>query len=267
MRRLPEIIDQVSGYHPNADLDLIERAYVFSAKVHQGQVRLSGEPYLSHPLEVAGLLADMRLDVPSIVAGILHDTIEDTVATKEGLEKMFGSEIVTIVEGVTKISQISFSSRAERQAENMRKMILAMATDIRVLVVKLADRLHNMRTLGFLPDRKQRGIARETLEIYAPLASRLGIQTIKSELEDLAFYYLEPKIYDEILSDSKLTRGLMRNDPRALAEWSRKMSRAADEDITPETTEIMDRLDAGEDVSSFIEEIKPPELRGDVEEE
>ncbi|MBW2091481.1 MAG: bifunctional (p)ppGpp synthetase/guanosine-3',5'-bis(diphosphate) 3'-pyrophosphohydrolase, partial [Deltaproteobacteria bacterium] len=207
MRRLSEILDEVAEYHPNADLALIEKAYVFTAKVHQGQVRLSGEPYLSHPLEVAGILADMRLDVASIVAGFLHDTIEDTEATLADIKKMFGPEVANIVDGETAISRINFSSRAEHQAENMRKMILAMATDIRVLLVKLADRLHNMRTLGYLPHQRQIAIAQETLEIYAPLASRLGIHKIQSELEDLSLFYLEPQIYEDVLSGITRQRG------------------------------------------------------------
>lgn len=207
MRRLEDILDQVGEYHPGADLSLIEKAYIFSAKVHQGQVRQSGEPYLSHPLEVAGILADMKLDVASITAGLFHDTIEDTIATLDDLTSMFGSEVANIVDGVTKISKIDFGTRAEQQAENMRKMILAMATDIRVILVKLADRLHNMRTLGYLSEDKQHKIAQETLEIYAPLASRLGIYSIKSELEDLSFYYLEPEAYEDVLSGIMRQRG------------------------------------------------------------
>lgn len=180
---------------------------MYSAKVHQGQVRQSGEPYLSHPLEVAGLLADMKLDVATVTAGFLHDTIEDTTATLEDIENMFGGEVAAIVDGVSKISQITFSTHAERQAENMRKMILAMATDIRVILVKLADRIHNMRTLGFMPLSKQANIAQETLDIYAPLASRLGIHKIQSELEDLALFYLEPEIYETVRSGIARQRG------------------------------------------------------------
>ena len=187
---------------------MVEKAYVYSAKVHQGQVRLSGEPYLSHPLEVAGLLADMKLDVATVTAGFLHDTIEDTTATLEDIENMFGREVAGIVDGVSKISQITFSTHAERQAENMRKMILAMATDIRVILVKLADRIHNMRTLGFLPLSKQANIAQETLDIYAPLASRLGIHKIQSELEDLALFYLEPETYETVRSGIARQRGV-----------------------------------------------------------
>lgn len=207
MRRIENILDQIAMYHSGADLGVVQRAYVFSAQAHQGQVRLSGEPYLTHPLEVAGILADMKLDVPSVTSGLLHDTVEDTVATVEGLDELFGQEVANIVDGVTKISQINFSTHAERQAENMRKMILAMATDIRVLLVKLADRLHNMRTLGFLPSAKQRLIAQETIDIYAPLAGRLGIHKIKSELQDLCLYYLESDAYQEILAGLTSRRG------------------------------------------------------------
>ena len=185
MIRLNDITTQVLSYHPKADLNIVEKAYVYSAKVHQGQVRLSGEPYLSHPLEVAFTLARMKMDVISVVAGLLHDTLEDTDAELPDIERLFGQETANIVNGVTKISKIQFANHEERQAENIRKMILAMATDIRVIMVKLADRLHNMQTLGFQPSEKQETIARETLEIYAPLAGRLGIFWVKFILEDL----------------------------------------------------------------------------------
>jgi GTP pyrophosphokinase len=198
MIRLDDIIDRVLSYHPNADVSVIQKAYVFSAKVHEGQTRLSGEPYLSHPLEVAGILANMRLDVWSIASGLLHDTVEDTLATPEEIRSLFGEEIATIVGGVTKISQMTFATTEERQAENIRKMILAMSEDIRVILVKLADRVHNMRTLGYLKLPKQQAIGRETLDIYAPLAARLGIHWMKAELEDLGLYYLEPDVYNDI---------------------------------------------------------------------
>ena len=207
MRRLSDIVDQVSEYHPAADMALIEQAYVFSAKAHQGQVRLSGEPYLSHPLEVAGILAEQKLDVASITAGLLHDTLEDTIASPDSLTQIFGPEIATIVDGVTKLSQINFATHAEHQAENMRKMILAMATDIRVLLVKLADRLHNMRTLGFQTPDKQLAIAQETLDLYAPLSSRLGMHKVQSELEDLSLFYLDHETYQEIQSSIMRQRG------------------------------------------------------------
>jgi GTP diphosphokinase / guanosine-3',5'-bis(diphosphate) 3'-diphosphatase len=197
--RLNDILDRVHGYYPDADLDLIKKAYVYSAKVHQGQIRKSGEPYLVHPLEVSGLLAEMRLDEASIVTGLLHDTIEDTLATKEEIAELFGSDIADLVDGVTKLSQFSpGNTREEKQAENFRKMVVAMAKDIRVLLVKLADRTHNMRTLEHMNPDKQERIARETLDIYAPLANRLGIQWVKSELEDLSFKYLNPGVYKDL---------------------------------------------------------------------
>ena len=201
MIRLNDITSQVLTYHPKADISLIERAYVYSAKVHQGQVRLSGEPYLTHPLEVAYFLTQMKMDVVSVAAGLLHDTIEDTGVEPSEIERLFGKETANIVDGVTKISKMQFSSTEEQKAENMRKMILAMSNDIRVIIVKLGDRLHNMRTLGFQPVNKQEIIARETLDIYAPLAGRMGIYWLKSELEDLCLYYLEPEIYERIKSE------------------------------------------------------------------
>ncbi|CAH2031314.1 RelA/SpoT family protein [Trichlorobacter ammonificans] len=200
MIRLNDILDMVASYNPSADLNLIRKAYVYCAKVHQGQTRLSGEPYIIHPLEVAGLLAGMRLDVPSIVTGFLHDTIEDTLTTSQELAEMFGQEVADLVDGVTKISKIHFKTKEENQAENFRKMLLAMANDIRVILVKLADRLHNMRTMQFQPDTKQRSISRETMDIYAPIAHRLGISWIKTELEDLSFRYLHPEIYDDLIT-------------------------------------------------------------------
>ncbi|MBU2551790.1 MAG: bifunctional (p)ppGpp synthetase/guanosine-3',5'-bis(diphosphate) 3'-pyrophosphohydrolase, partial [Proteobacteria bacterium] len=207
MRRIENILDQIASYHPMADLGMVQRAYIFSAQAHKGQTRLSGEPYLSHPLEVAGMLADIKLDVPSVTSGLLHDTVEDTRATIEELSERFGPEVAGIVDGVTKISQMKFATHTERQAENMRKMIVAMATDIRVLLVKLTDRMHNMRTLGFLAPEKQAVISQETLDIYAPLAGRLGMQKIKSELEDHCLYFLEPETYQEILTNVASRRG------------------------------------------------------------
>jgi len=198
MLRFNEIAEQVESYNSSADLGLLEKAYVFSAKVHQGQVRRSGEPYLIHPLEVAGILTKMKLDVATVATGLLHDTIEDTLTTLEEVKEHFGDEIAHLVDGVTKISQISFQTREEQQAENFRKMILAMVKDIKVILIKLADRLHNMRTLHFLDPQKQQEIAQETLEIYAPIANRLGIDWIKTELEELAFRYLEPQAYKEL---------------------------------------------------------------------
>lgn len=200
MIRLNDILEKVSSYNPTADLDLIRKAYVFCAKVHQGQTRLSGEPYLIHPMEVAGILADLRLDVPTVVTGLLHDTVEDTLATHQELEKIFGTEVANLVDGVTKIGKIHFKTREESQAENFRKMLLAMSNDIRVILVKLADRLHNMRTLQYQPEPKQRSIAKETLDIYAPIANRLGISWVKGELEDLSFRYLDQQVYYDLAS-------------------------------------------------------------------
>lgn len=198
MLRFNDILERLTSYNPHADTDLLRKAYVFSAKVHLGQVRLSGEPYLNHPLEVAGILTQLKLDVASLATGLLHDTVEDTLTTLEEIRKNFGEEIAQLVGGLTKISQIPVRSFEEGQAENFRKMILAMVKDIRVILVKLADRLHNMRTLKYHSAEKRVEIAQETLDIYAPLAHRLGIDWIKSELEDLAFQYLYPDIYEEI---------------------------------------------------------------------
>lgn len=206
MIRLNDILDKVTAYNPTADLNLIRKAYVYCAKVHQGQTRLSGEPYIIHPMEVAGLLADLRLDVPTIITGFLHDTIEDTLATYEELAGMFGEEVATLVDGVTKISKIHFKTKEESQAENFRKMLLAMANDIRVILVKLADRLHNMRTLEFQSEPKQRSIARETMDIYAPIANRLGISWVKVELEDLSFRYLNPETYFDLVRKISLKK-------------------------------------------------------------
>jgi GTP pyrophosphokinase len=183
---------------PDADIGIIERAYIYSARVHEGQVRLSGEPYLSHPLEVAGILADMKLDPESVTAGILHDVIEDTAATPEEIKDIFGPEVLHIVLGVSKLSSLSFGTSEARQAESIRKMFLAMADDIRVILIKLADRLHNMRTLQYHSPEKRREIAQETIDIYAPIASRLGIYRIKNELEETSFKYTHPEEFDRI---------------------------------------------------------------------
>ncbi len=199
MIRITDILDKVSEYIPDADTDIIDRAYIYSAQVHAGQTRLSGEPYLTHPLEVASILADMQFDVESIAAALLHDVIEDTHATKEEIEEMFGHNVAHIVSGVTKLSKITCSTKAVQQAESLRKMILAMADDIRVILIKLADRLHNMRTLKYHKRaEKQRSIAQETLDIYVPIAARLGIFWMKQELEDIAFFYTMPEEYENI---------------------------------------------------------------------
>ena len=190
---IDQLMGQVVSYHPEADTSLIRRAYEYSVKAHEGQVRQTGEPYVQHPLAVAGILTFMKLDVPAIAAGLLHDTLEDTVATQEELEQEFGADVARLVDGVTKIGQIPFKSYEEKQAENFRKMVLSMADDIRVVFIKLADRLHNMQTLEALPDERRKKISQETMEIYAPLANRLGMSWIKQELEDLCFQYLQPE--------------------------------------------------------------------------
>ncbi|MFP4446523.1 MAG: RelA/SpoT family protein [Desulfosudaceae bacterium] len=198
MIRISDILDMLQENNPAADPDIVQRAYIYSARVHEGQVRLSGEPYLSHPLEVAGILASMKLDGVCVAAGLLHDVLEDTGATEAELEEIFGEEVTAIVRGLTKISKLPFDSAKARQAESIRKMILAMADDIRVILIKLVDRLHNMRTLTYHKDYKQKRIAQETLDIYAPIASRLGIYWIKSELEEIGFQTLCPEEYEKI---------------------------------------------------------------------
>ena len=196
--KIGDLVEKVQTYYPAADVDLLRKAYEFSAKVHKGQKRLSGEPYLVHPMAVANIIADLKLDVPSIVGGLLHDTVEDTLTSLEELTSLFGREIGSLVDGVTKLSRTNFNSREEKQAENFRKMLLAMGKDVRVILIKLADRIHNMRTLSHMPVEKQILTAQETLDIYAPLSHRLGIAWIKSELEDLALKHLHPEIYYQL---------------------------------------------------------------------
>ncbi|MDJ0830042.1 MAG: bifunctional (p)ppGpp synthetase/guanosine-3',5'-bis(diphosphate) 3'-pyrophosphohydrolase [Desulfobacterales bacterium] len=198
MIRINDIIEKITAYNPSVDVDIIDRAYIYSARVHEGQIRLSGEPYLSHPLEVADILAGMKLDVTSVAAGLLHDVIEDTDASPKEIKEIFGSEIYHIVSGVSKLSGLPLKGAQARQAESIRKMILAMANDIRVIMIKLADRLHNMRTLEYHSKSKRTEIAQETLDIYAPIAARLGIYWIKNELEEISFRYLQPDICAEI---------------------------------------------------------------------
>lgn len=198
MIRIQEILDKANENNQDANLELIQQAYVYAAQAHAGQKRLSGEPYFSHPLAVAYTLAEMGFDEPTIAAGLLHDTVEDTGVTLEEIDENFGEEVADIVDGVTKISLITFDNKEEAQAENIRKMILAMSHDMRVLMVKLADRLHNMRTLDFQKAHKQRRIAQETLDIYAPLANRLGLNVLKRRLEDLSLKYLMPDVYNQI---------------------------------------------------------------------
>ena len=200
MIRFEDLVEKVRASNPDADTELLRRAYVFSAFEHKGQLRHSGEPYLVHPLEVADQLADMRLDVVAIAAGLLHDIVEDTQTPIERIRELFGPDVAHVVEGVTKLGAIPFSSSEERQAENFRKMLLAMVDDIRVILVKLADRLHNMRTLHHLSEERRIKIAQETRDIYAPIANRLGMSKIKNELEELAFKYLEPHAYEALRS-------------------------------------------------------------------
>jgi guanosine-3',5'-bis(diphosphate) 3'-pyrophosphohydrolase len=196
--KFKQLLAKVAANRPQDDLEIIRKAYEFSLKHHEGQSRASGEPYLIHPLEVSLVLADMKLDSTAIAAGLLHDAIEDTPVTDEDVRREFGDQVAHIVEGVTKIDRINFASREERQAENVRKMVLAMVDDIRVVLIKLADRLHNMRTLKHLPEERRQHVARETLEIYAPLAHRLGMGKVRGELEDLAFRYVDPIGYEQV---------------------------------------------------------------------
>ncbi|MDB5685489.1 MAG: (p)ppGpp synthetase SpoT/RelA, partial [Rhizorhabdus sp.] len=199
MLRQYELVDRVLAYDPDADEALLNRAYVFSMQAHGSQKRASGDPYFSHPIEVAGILTDLQLDDETIATAILHDTIEDTVATPEQIEKMFGASVARLVDGVTKLSKIEAQTENERAAENLRKFLLAMSSDIRVLLVKLADRLHNMRTLHHIPsEAKRRRIAKETMDIYAPLAERIGMYEFMKEMQTIAFRELEPEAYTSI---------------------------------------------------------------------
>ena len=232
--RVGDLVEKVQAYHPTADVEMIRRAYDFSAAVHKGQKRLSGEPYLIHPIAVAGIIADLKLDVPSIVSGLLHDTLEDTLTTFEQIKGNFGAQVAALVDGVTKLSRVNFTSHEQKQAENFRKMILAMAKDVRVILIKLADRTHNMRTLNHLPVEKQIATAEETLEIYAPLAHRLGIGWIKSELEDLTLKHLRPEIYYQLkrnVAQKKGTREKYSNE--VISVISKKL---AEEGIDAEVT-------------------------------
>jgi guanosine-3',5'-bis(diphosphate) 3'-pyrophosphohydrolase len=204
--RFRDLLRKVRSYRESEDLSLIKKAYEFSLQHHKGTARESGEPYLAHPLQVATLLAEMRLDTTAIAAGLLHDVVEDTSVTVDEIKTEFGEQVAHIVEGVTKISKIEFASSEEAQAENVRKMVLAMMDDIRVVLIKLADRLHNMRTLKFLSPERQQKIARETLDIYAPIAHRLGMGKIRGELEDLAFQYVDPISYDQVKDAVELRR-------------------------------------------------------------
>ncbi len=204
-KTLEQLFEKIRSYFPQADLSVVEKAYYFSEKAHEGQFRRSGEPYISHPLSVAGILADLHLDLDTIVTGILHDTVEDTPVTLEDIRREFGDTVAMLVDGVTKISQMKFRNSMEKQGENIRKMIVAMGKDVRVVLVKLGDRLHNMRTLHHMPYEKQARIAQETLEIYTPLAGRMGINSLKIELEDLCFRYYRPDVYYDLIQKIKKT--------------------------------------------------------------
>ena len=198
MMRQYELVERVKRYDPSADETLLNRAYVYAMMAHGSQTRASGDPFVAHPLEVAGILTDLRLDAATIVAAVLHDTVEDTAATLEEINRTFGPEIGSLVDGLTKIKRLDLVSKQAAQGENFRKLLLAIAADLRVLLVKLADRLHNMRTLHFMPPDKRKRIAQETLDIYAPLAGRMGIQEMRNELEDLAFKNLNQEAYETI---------------------------------------------------------------------
>jgi GTP pyrophosphokinase len=204
MLMIDDLVERVRGYQPGADVELLRKAWAYSQRAHDGQMRKSGDPYFIHPASVAGVITELKLDIASVCAGLLHDVAEDTLATVEDLEREFGREIAQLVDGVTKLSNLTFQSKEDKQAENFRKMVVAMARDIRVLLVKLCDRLDNMRTMEFMKPEAQERISRETMEIYAPLANRLGISWMKSELEDLAFKYLEPDAYASL--DTKVAK-------------------------------------------------------------
>ena len=221
--RFRELLDEVRSYRPQDDLEPLRLAYEFSAREHGSQTRASGEPYLSHPLEVAHLLAGLRLDVTAVCVGLLHDVIEDTAADRKSVEQRFGPQVASLVESVTKLSRLRFPRSEAAQAENLRKMLLAMVDDVRVILIKLADRLHNMRTLEYLPEEKRERVARETLEIYAPIAHRLGMGRMRGELEDLAFLHLEPGACAHIGERLEERRAV---DQRFLAEAQRELGRA-----------------------------------------
>jgi GTP pyrophosphokinase len=234
MLQVDDLIHRVRSYHPTADVELIKKAYDYSYGAHQGQFRKSGEPYFVHPASVAGIITELRLDTASVCAALLHDVVEDTLATTSDVEKDFGTEIAQLVDGVTKLSKINFTSKEDRQAENFRKMVVAMARDIRVLLVKLCDRVDNMRTLEFMSHEAQERIARETVEIYAPLANRLGMQAFKSELEDLSFKHLEPENFQELLG--ALTKSKRERD-KYISDVSKTLaSRLAEQGFATDVT-------------------------------
>src|SRR6201996_1011229 len=227
MMRQFELVDRVKQYNPKANEELLNRAYVYAMRAHGEQKRASGDPYISHPLEVAAILTELKLDDATIAAALLHDTIEDTDATRAEIDRLFGHEIGLLVEGLTKLKRLELVSREAKQAENLRKLLLAIADDVRVLLIKLADRLHNMRTLAYKSPEARRRTAEETLDIYAPLAGRMGMQEMREELEDLAFRSLDPEAHEVVMQrldaladrnrnlideiESQLTRNLQKN--------------------------------------------------------
>ena len=204
MMRQYDLVERVRSYNPDTNEDLLNRAYVYAMKAHGSQTRASGDPFFSHPLEVAAILTDLKLDDATIVAALLHDTIEDTEATRAEIDQVFGHEIGALVEGLTKLKRLELVSREAKQAENLRKLLLAVSDDVRVLLIKLADRLHNMRTLEFVPPASRKRIAEETLDIYAPLAGRMGMQEMREELEDLSFRSLDPEAYAVVMARLEL---------------------------------------------------------------
>src|SRR6186713_2809437 len=238
MMRQYDLVERVRSYNPNTDEDLLNRAYVYAMKAHGSQTRASGDPYFSHPLEVAAILTDLKLDDATIVAALLHDTIEDTEATRAEIDQIFGPEIGALVEGLTKLKRLELVSREAKQAENLRKLLLAIADDVRVLLVKLADRLHNMRTLSHMPPEARRRAAEETLDIYAPLAGRIGMHEMREELEDLAFHELNPEAFAVVTErlqtlaernrnligeiETQLSKNLQRNGIEAVVKGRRK---------------------------------------------
>src|SRR5246127_5539260 len=238
MMRQFELVELVKAYDPNADEGALSRAYVYSMKAHGAQMRDSGDPYFSHPVEVAGILAQMKLDSASIVTGLLHDTVEDTVATLDDIERLFGADIAGLVDGVTKLTRLELQSDRTKQAENFRKLVLAISRDIRVLLVKLADRLHNMRTLHFVQDaERRRRIARETMEIYAPLAERIGMDAVKTELQNLAFAQLDPEAFATIQARLNFLRG---QGADVIEEVREELKRVC-EDAGVKVTEVVGR--------------------------
>src|ERR1700754_3838506 len=221
MMRQYELVERVQKYKPDANEALLNKAYVYAMQKHGQQKRASGDPYISHPLEVAAILTDMHLDESTIAVALLHDTIEDTTATRAEIDQLFGEDIGHLVEGLTKIKKLDLVSKEAKQAENLRKLLLAIVEDVRVLLVKLADRLHNMRTLNFMKAEKRARIAQETLDIYAPLAGRMGMQDMREELEDLSFHELQPEHYQTIV---RRLEGLKRKNGALIAEIERDLS-------------------------------------------